>query len=425
MGIIFMTIIYCPWGEWSKDDVVTSFREMDHRVIEYDKIPASYIEDSEYENGLTDLIMSTIDSDIIVFTMNYLPLVARVTYQASRVTKEREVAIITGQTHKVRYVSWVYDCPHLTLYSKTISYDSNYIFVFDRVMGEEIASLGAPNVYHMPLAVNTVRLGQLLGSGATISIESAVGDIENRKSTDRYTSDITFLGTLYEDENNRFDQIAGLPDYIKGFVEGLVNSQLLLYGIDLVDAAFTDELCDQVLEHALFDFGPDFFDIKRNVVRDWIRKKVTVKERRGLIQNVLNNGLPVTLYAPEKPTNLAVDYKGYADYYKEMPLIFNKSKINLNISLRSIKSGIPLRVIDILGAGGFCLTNYQPEIAELFENGRELVWFESPEDMIDKIKYYLSHDSEREAIAAAGYARAMSDFSYKYKLGEILKAIDP
>lgn len=417
-----MTIIYCPWGEWSKEDVISSFREMGHTVIEYDKLPSSYIEDGVYENGLTDLIMSTIDSDIIVFTMNYLPLISRVVHQSSQVISEREVAVITGTTHRIRYVSWVYDCPHLTLYSKTILYDSNYIFVFDRTMGEEIAALGAPNVFHMPLAVNTMRLGQLLGG--LEKGQSQISSNTEHEKIGHYASDITFLGTLYEDENNRFDQIAGLPDYIKGYVEGLVDSQLLLYGCDLVDNAFSDEICDQVLEHALFDFGPDFFDIKRNVVRDWVRKKVTVRERRGLIQRILDNDLPVTLYAPEKPDNLTVDYRGYADYYKDMPLIFNKSKINLNISLRSIKSGIPLRVIDILGAGGFCLTNYQPEIAELFENGRELVWFESPEDMVDKIKYYLTHDDEREAIAAAGLNRAKADFSYQYKLDEILKAID-
>ena len=44
--------------------------------------------------------------------------------------------------------------------------------------------------------------------------------------------------------------------------------------------------------------------------------------------------------------------------------------------------------------------------------------------MVDKIKYYLTHDDEREAIAAAGLARVQSDFSYQYKLDEILKAID-
>lgn len=53
--------------------------------------------------------------------------------------------------------------------------------------------------------------------------------------------------------------------------------------------------------------------------------------------------------------------KGPIDYYNEMPYVFNNSRINLNITLRSIKSGIPLRAMDICGAGGFLLSNYQAD----------------------------------------------------------------
>ena len=38
--------------------------------------------------------------------------------------------------------------------------------------------------------------------------------------------------------------------------------------------------------------------------------------------------------------------------------MFANSKVNLNITLRNIKTGIPLRALDIMGAGGFLLTNY-------------------------------------------------------------------
>ena len=56
-----------------------------------------------------------------------------------------------------------------------------------------------------------------------------------------------------------------------------------------------------------------------------------------------------------------------------MPLIFRESKINLNITLRSITSGMPLRALDIMGAGGFLLSNYQQELAENYIDGEELV----------------------------------------------------
>ena len=58
---------------------------------------------------------------------------------------------------------------------------------------------------------------------------------------------------------------------------------------------------------------------------------------------------------------------GGVDTLKEMPKVFRQSKINLNLSTRSIKTGIPQRVWDILGAGGFLITNYQNELNKYFE----------------------------------------------------------
>lgn len=58
--------------------------------------------------------------------------------------------------------------------------------------------------------------------------------------------------------------------------------------------------------------------------------------------------------------------------------------------MRSILSGLPLRVIDILGADGFLITNYQTEMEEYFKNGKDLVWFENREDLLQKTNFYLN-----------------------------------
>ena len=97
-----------------------------------------------------------------------------------------------------------------------------------------------------------------------------------------------------------------------------------------------------------------------------------------------------------------VAFKGYVNYLTEMPDVFHRSRINLNITLRSIQTGIPLRCLDIMGAGGFLMSNYQPELAQLFENGREMAMYESKEDLLDKVNYCLTHEEERKEIAYLG-----------------------
>ena len=56
-----------------------------------------------------------------------------------------------------------------------------------------------------------------------------------------------------------------------------------------------------------------------------------------------------------------------------MPYVFRNSRINLNITLRSIKSGIPLRCMDIYGAGGFLLSNYQTDLFDVIVTDDRLV----------------------------------------------------
>ena len=106
-----------------------------------------------------------------------------------------------------------------------------------------------------------------------------------------------------------------------------------------------------------------------------------------------------------------------------MPFIFHNSKINLNITSRTIQTGIPKRVLDILACGGFCLTNYQTEIAEYFEDGTDLVMYSGMGDLVAKVEYYLNHEEERRIIAENGNRRVREAFDLDDKVGEILRAI--
>ena len=108
-------------------------------------------------------------------------------------------------------------------------------------------------------------------------------------------------------------------------------------------------------------------------------------------------------------------------YNDEMPRVFRQSRINLNITSKTIEHGVPLRVFDILACGGFCLTNYQTGIAELFTDGQDLVMYGSIEDAVDKVKYYLSHEEERKKIADTGYRTLKEQHTFDHRAQEILQ----
>jgi len=65
-----------------------------------------------------------------------------------------------------------------------------------------------------------------------------------------------------------------------------------------------------------------------------------------------------------------------------------------------------------MACGKMVITDRLPEVTlmqTLFVDGQDIVYYDTAEDAIDKIRYYASHDEEREKIAASGYAKVMAE----------------
>ena len=84
-----------------------------------------------------------------------------------------------------------------------------------------------------------------------------------------------------------------------------------------------------------------------------------------------------------------------------------------------------MRLFEATGAGAMLITEAAPNLADYFEPGHEVVTYDGPADLMEKLRHYLEHDEERKRIAAAGQARSLRDHSYRKviaRLSEILKA---
>ena len=91
--------------------------------------------------------------------------------------------------------------------------------------------------------------------------------------------------------------------------------------------------------------------------------------------------------------------------------------------MRPIETGLSLRIWDVLGCGGFLLTNYQAEIPEYFEIGRDLETYESMEELEQKIQYYLTHEVERIEIAINGYEKVASYHTWEQRITEMIRIL--
>ena len=203
----------------------------------------------------------------------------------------------------------------------------------------------------------------------------------------------------------------------------VINLQEKIYGHDLFtdEKAITPAHVKRLREYIkLEDTGNYDLDHDR-IILDMLRKKVTVNERRHILEKMGERFDTVIYTTPDAKPIEGVCNMGVADYENRMPLVFRRSKINLNITLRSIISGVSLRVLDVLAAGGFLITTYQKEIDEYFENGKDLAIAHTPEEMLELTAYYLEHEDERKAIAENGQKKVFEKFAYTKLLPKILK----
>lgn len=97
-----------------------------------------------------------------------------------------------------------------------------------------------------------------------------------------------------------------------------------------------------------------------------------------------------------------------------------QSKVVFNIS---IKDDINMRVFETLSTKSFLLTNWIPTLEDLFQDGVHLVTYKSIDEAIDKAKYYLAHDSERERIAEAGFQEVRAKHTFRHRAEQVLKAV--
>lgn len=374
-----MNILVIDSHAFAQDDVIVIFREMGHNVLLY-----GHSDISMHHNDVVygELSKNILENDIdIVFSFNYYPIV-------SYVLKD------TG----VKYISYVYDSPHIAVYTYSITFPCNYVFLFDYAVYKELRNGGITTVYYLPLSVNCTRLNKTIADANAVAVTN--GGAEN-------FLDVSFVGGLYNEKHKLYDRLydklGDSNNYVRGYMDALVQAQSRICGGFFLDKVLNDKILEILDSVYPYEANDDSIATEAYVYSHYfMARKVTEVERIRLLNKVSEiYNLSLFTYQETKELPNARNM-GTVDYYKDMPIVFNRSKINLNISLKSILTGIPLRCIDIMGCGGFLLTNYQEDMFRHFEAGKHFDYYVDENDLLRKIEYYLDHEDERMCIAEAG-----------------------
>ena len=242
------------------------------------------------------------------------------------------------QKYTIPYVGWVYDSPLISLFHPAVKNPCNYLFIFDHSEYKHLLPYNIPHLYYLPMGVNLSRTGAL-----NITPE----DEKN------FTCDISFIGSLYED--NSYNSFVG------SFTEA-VSTELKLYllknlcnwhvskpwprvsktTMDFMTQTYKSDLWNR--EHMDFDLYLGLLLLSRKLAE---MDRITVL-------NTIAEHYTVDLYTRSNCSYLRnIRIHPGVDYYTDMNKIFYLSRINLNITLPSIETGLPQRILDVMGSGGF------------------------------------------------------------------------
>ena len=386
-----MNILFYRYGSICEPDIIASFKHLGFNITEDTReVYNKQLLPSDCIKGLNELLKQ--DTYSFIFSINFFPSVS-------------DVCNIWG----IPYLCLIVDSPVLELFSTSLANPCNKLFLFDRQLYNDFHHINPDGIFHIPLATN-VR-----DNYATATMASAADRA-------RFSSDISFIGSLYS-EKCLYNQIT-LPEKMRGYVDGLIEAQLLVYGYNFIEECVTPELIEAFckVRPELINF-PDSMkvDTKAVIAQHIISVKVAEQERLRYLK-ALSEHFNVDLYTGSDTYSMPLIHnRGFAKTNTEMPIIFHQSKINLNLTAKSIRSGLSLRIFDVLGCEGFLITNYQAELPEHFNIGEDLEAYTSLDDLMGKCEYYLSHDKERREIAHNGFEKVKKYHTYDIRLTQMLE----
>lgn len=157
--------------------------------------------------------------------------------------------------------------------------------------------------------------------------------------------------------------------------------------------------------------------------------------REWLIQRLEKSGVKVHVMGYRWPAG-EIDQEG-------MVRLFNESCINLNLSnsapwdvrylvsspralinrLRSKKNieQMKARIFEVNGCGAFQLSYYVEGLANCYDIDREIGVYADADDLIEKVKFYLTHDELRESIAASGYEHTLNEHTFANRFAKVFQ----
>ncbi len=299
------------------------------------------------------------------------------------------------------FASWYVDNPNLIIkqYNNNVSSYCT-LFLWDKDNLPDMKRFGFEHCFYLPLGVDEKRF-------------CPIGDSQNPLS--HLSSKIAFVGNSMAQKVRK--------SLKKTNANGCLRSLFHSIAIKYMESSERD--VEKIIKLLYPELYEDFMSLTDTDISNyetavsWEATRVYRLER--VIKLLPFNPLIVgDTYWSEIIDNKGSKYNQELSYYDELPYLYNIVDINFNATSRQMKGAVNQRVFDVPACKQFLLTDFQMQLSELFEIGKEVMCYNDPDEIPGLVSYYLAHESERKRIAENGYNRVLRDHTYVSRVKEMV-----
>ncbi|RJP34267.1 MAG: glycosyltransferase family 1 protein [Candidatus Omnitrophota bacterium] len=324
--------------------------------------------EEEYRRLIEPSLLSLLDSfqpDMIVSYGYHAPkFIAEEIYQAAEIVWLQAVSNIAY--HDTRY------------------YPGEHTALIERNLIPYFTKRGAPHAFFVPLMADYV---------------SPQPTLTNRRIP------IVFVG----------NSLGLSPQAVQQFRRRWTGRDQLLHSINAAEHALgrfdtRQNLYDYLSDHPLPQIHTEE---EEYVIFRYLLCQGSAFRRRKLLEKIAPLGLGIWggdwpgYLPPDSPLQRCL--KGHLPMQEE-PKIFSFGNIFVNIQSIGHVTGPNMRFFNVPGMGGFQISD--GHFSDYLQADRETVYYESEEEFLEKVRYYLHHPNEADEIRARAHARVLRDWTY-------------
>jgi len=280
-------------------------------------------------------------------------------------------------------------------------------FTFDRYYERRLKEWGINWVFTLPLGTNAERM---LGYG---NVDEQDAGLSNT---------VSFVGTLdYEKIKYLLKNISQLWTSMPLEMADVLDSAICRYRLNpQIDTEEIVRICGHK-RGVEFEFPNG---IVKQMVLSFIDRESSFRLRHEIVEAL--KPFDISVYGENFWRRVVGDefYKGTINYYSpEIANLYRSSKININISKYQLKTTVNQRVFDCPLCDGFLITDYKDDIEEYFDIDESIVVFQNPEDLKNKVAFYLDNERMARKIVEKGKETILSRHTYLHRLDEMTKTV--